>query len=140
MNEFLGSGKKGSRASSKESRSKSPKDKDKKRDKSGSPKRSASGKKVDSARKGSRGKCLSFPCIFRSTFVGSAWSFVFFIPATMANNLRLRRNFYPRFYTLHLFSYLNSWERASIFPFECSVLNKGTTGTIFKINKDCIHE
>ena len=39
--------------------------------------------------------------------------------------------FYPRFYLLHLFSYLNSWERASIFPFECSVLNKGTTGTIF---------
>ena len=30
-----------------------------------------------------------------------------------------------------LFSYLNSWERASIFPFECSVLNKDTTGTIF---------
>ena len=30
-----------------------------------------------------------------------------------------------------LFSDLNSWERASIFPFECSVLNKGTTGTIF---------
>ena len=29
------------------------------------------------------------------------------------------------------FSYLNSWERASIFPFECSVPNKGTTGTIF---------
>ena len=27
---------------------------------------------------------------------------------------------------IHLFSYLNSWERASIFPFECSVLNKGT--------------
>ena len=39
--------------------------------------------------------------------------------------------FYPRFYPLHLFPYLNSWERASIFPFECSVLNKGTTGTIF---------
>ena len=35
------------------------------------------------------------------------------------------------FYPLHLFSYLNSWEGASIFPFECSVLNKGTTGTIF---------
>ena len=32
---------------------------------------------------------------------------------------------------IHLFSYLNSWERASIFPFECSVLNMGTTGTIF---------
>ena len=27
--------------------------------------------------------------------------------------------------------YFNSWERASIFPFECSVLNQGTTGTIF---------
>ena len=47
------------------------------------------------------------------------------------NDLRLRRIFYTRFYRLHLFSYLNSWERASIFPFNCSVLNKGTTGTIF---------
>ena len=56
---------------------------------------------------------------------------VFFIPATMTNDLRLRRIFYPRFYPLHLFSYLNSWERVSIFPFDCSVLNKGTTGTIF---------
>ena len=37
----------------------------------------------------------------------------------------LRRIFCPRFYPLHLFSYLNSWE--IIFPFECSVLNKGTT-------------
>ena len=55
----------------------------------------------------------------------------FFHPATTANDLRLQRIFYPRFYPLHLFSYINSWERASIFPFECSVLNKGTTGTIF---------
>ena len=60
----------------------------------------------------------------------------FFIPATTANDLLLRRIIYPRFYplhlfSLHLFSYLNSWERASIFPFECSVLNKGITGTIF---------
>ena len=39
------------------------------------------------------------------------------LPATTANSLRLRRIFYPRFYPLHLFSYLNSWERASIFPF-----------------------
>ena len=67
----------------------------------------------------------------RSTFVGSAWSFGFFIPATTANDLRLPRIFHPRFYPLQLFSYLNSWERASIFPIECSVLNKGTTGTIF---------
>ena len=34
-------------------------------------------------------------------------------------------------YPLHLFSYLNSWARASISPFECSVLNKEITGTIF---------
>ena len=32
----------------------------------------------------------------------------FFIPATTANDLRLRGIFYPRFYPLHLFSYLNS--------------------------------
>ena len=44
----------------------------------------------------------------------------FFIPATTANDLRLQRIFYPRVYPLHLFSCLNSWERASIFPFECS--------------------
>ena len=30
------------------------------------------------------------------------------IPATTANDLRLRRIFYPRLYPLHLFSYLNS--------------------------------
>ena len=33
--------------------------------------------------------------------------------------------------SITLFSYLNSWERASIFPFQCWVSNKGTTGTIF---------
>ena len=55
----------------------------------------------------------------------------FFIPVTTANYLRLRRIFYPRLYPLHLFSCLNYWEWASIFPFECSVLNMGTTGTIF---------
>ena len=33
--------------------------------------------------------------------------------------------------SITLFSYLNSWERASIFPFQCWVLNKGTTGTSF---------
>ena len=54
-----------------------------------------------------------------------------FIPATTANDLRLWRIFYPRFYPLHLFSYLNSWERASISLFQRWVLNKGTTGTIF---------
>ena len=38
----------------------------------------------------------------------------FFIRATMVNDLWIRRIFYPRFYPLHLFPYLNSWERASI--------------------------
>mgnify|MGYP007091382990 CR=1 FL=1 len=34
--------------------------------------------------------------------------------------------------SITLFSYLNFWERASISLFQCWVLNKGTTGTIFK--------
>ena len=33
--------------------------------------------------------------------------------------------------SITLFSYLNSWERASIYPFQYWVLNKWTTGTIF---------
>ena len=45
---------------------------------------------------------------FLATFVSSAWSFGFFIPATTANDLQLPRIFYPRFYPLHLFSYLKS--------------------------------
>ena len=32
--------------------------------------------------------------------------------------------------SITLFSCLNSWERAVIFPFQCWVLNKRTTGTI----------
>ena len=64
-----------------------------------------------------------------STFVGSAWSFGFFIPATAANDLRLRRICYPRFYPLHLFSFLNSWERASISFLMFSA--KQTTGTTY---------
>ena len=35
----------------------------------------------------------------------------FFHPTTTANDLRLRRIFYPRVYPLHLSSYLNYWER-----------------------------
>jgi len=53
-------------------------------------------------------KFLFFLFFYRSTFVSSAWSFVFFIPVTTTNDLRLRRIFYPRFYPLHSFSYLNS--------------------------------
>ena len=70
-------------------------------------------------------------------FVGSAWSFGFFIPATTVNDLRPQRIFYPRFYPLHLFSYLNSWERASISLFNVQCPNKGTTGTIFITSLVC---
>ena len=35
-------------------------------------------------------------------------------PATTANDLRLRRIFYPRFYTLHLFTYLQ-FEKEPVF-------------------------
>jgi len=49
-----------------------------------------------------------FHFFYRSSFVDSEWSFGFFIPTTTANDLQLRRIFYPRLYPLHLFSYLNS--------------------------------
>ena len=38
----------------------------------------------------------------------------FFHPCHTVNDLQLRRIFYLRFYPLHVFFYLNSWERASI--------------------------
>ena len=41
------------------------------------------------------------------------------------------KDFLSQILSITFFSYLNSWERASIIPFQCSVLNKGTTGTIF---------
>ena len=56
---------------------------------------------------------------------------VFSSPPQRPMTFDFERFFYPIFYPLYLFSYLNSWERASIFPSECSVLNKDTTGTIF---------
>ena len=69
--------------------------------------------------------CFVF-VFYRSTFVGSAWSFGFFFPATMANDLRLRRIFIPDL--IHCIIFLSSFFRKSqYFP---SVLNKGTTGTI----------
>ena len=50
--------------------------------------------------------CVFYLFFKRSTFVGSAWTLGFFIPATTANDLRLRRIFYPRFYPLLLCSCL----------------------------------
>ena len=40
------------------------------------------------------------------------------------------KDFLSQILLITFFSYFNSSERASIFPFQCSVLNKGTTGTI----------
>ena len=40
------------------------------------------------------------------------------------------KGFLYQILSITLFSYLNSWERAT-FPFQCWVLNKWTTGTIF---------
>ena len=67
----------------------------------------------------------------------------FFIPATTANDIRLRRISIPDFihYILcpifilqkepvFLFLVLPAKTRELVFPFQCSVLNKGTTGTI----------
>ena len=68
----------------------------------------------------SEGAVLYVTVVIRSFFLlffsVRLLSFGLFISATTANDLRLRRIFYPRFYPLHLFSYLNSWEGASIFP------------------------
>ena len=41
--------------------------------------------------------------------------YVFFIPATTANDLRLRRIFYPRFYPLHLFFPILILEKEPVF-------------------------
>ena len=50
------------------------------------------------------------------TFVGSAWSFRFFIPATTANDLRLWKDFYTRSYPLRYFLIL-ILEKKPVFPF-----------------------
>ena len=55
------------------------------------------------------------------------WDKLNFVP-----NLSNSKGFTALFYGItHFVENLNSWERASIFLFECSVLNKGTSGTIF---------
>jgi len=68
-----------------------------------------------------------FVFFYRSTFVGSTWSFVFFIPGQWKPT---SKDFYTRSYPLHYFLIL-ILEKEPVFPFQCWVLNKGTTGTIF---------
>ena len=71
--------------------------------------------------------CPSFFCL---TCVGSAWSFVVLIPASTANDFLLRRISIPD--RIHYIIFLSYFLRKSqYFPFQCWVLNKGTTGTIF---------
>ena len=67
---------------------------------------------------------------FILTFVGSAWSICFFIPITTAQWPLTAKDFYTRSYPLHYFLIL-ILEKEPVFPFQCLVLNKGTTGTIF---------
>ena len=70
-------------------------------------------------------------CFSVRLFVGSAWSFVFSSPPQQPNNSNFEGFSIPDFIHDIYFPIFNSWERASIFPFECLVPNKGTTGTIF---------
>ena len=72
-----------------------------------------------------------FLCFFSVRhFVGSAWSFGFFIPTTTANDLRLRRIFYPRFYPLHYFLIL-ILEKEPVFPFSMLSAKQGNYGYHF---------
>ena len=60
---------------------------------------------------------LLFFFFYRSTFVGSAWSFIFFIPATTANDPPpTSKDFYTRSYPLHYFLIL-ILEKEPVFPF-----------------------
>ena len=52
-------------------------------------------------------------------------------PRHIGQWLPTSKDFLSQIWSITLFSYLNSSERASISPFQCWVLNKGTTGTIF---------
>ena len=57
--------------------------------------------------------CFCFLAFDLSVLRGHSF---FFIPATMANDLRLRRILYPRFNPLHLF-YILILEKEPVFPF-----------------------
>ena len=60
------------------------------------------------------------------------WYFAFIaLYSWTINSIRYFEGFLYQILSIALCSYLNSWERASIFPFQCWVLNRGTTGTIF---------
>ena len=55
----------------------------------------------------------------------------FFHPRHNSKWTPTSKGFLYQILSITLFSYLYSWERASISLFQCWVLNKGTTGTIF---------
>mgnify|MGYP000163888099 CR=1 FL=1 len=64
--------------------------------------------------------------LYIRTFVSSAWSFVFFIPATTTNDLRLRKisDFYTRSYPLHYFLIL-ILKNEPVFPFSMLSAKQG---------------
>ena len=67
------------------------------------------------------------------SYVGSAWSFVFFHPRHNDQWPPTSKDFLSQILSIALFSYLNSWflRKSQYFPFLCLVVNKGTTGTIY---------
>ena len=82
--------------------------------------------------KGSVIKHILFPSVFfsvRLLLVLRGHSFFSFpLQRPMTSDFE---GFLYQILSITLFSNLNSWERASIFPLQCWVLNKRTTGTIF---------
>ena len=72
---------------------------------------------------------LSFDSIMLF-FSGSAWPFDFFIPATKANDLRLRTISIPDFIH-YIVCPIFILQKEPVFPFLMWSANKGTTGIIF---------
>ena len=75
---------------------------------------------------------LFFPLFFNVRLLSVLRGHSFFHPRHNGQWPPNSKDFLSQILSITLFSYLNSWERASIFPLECWMLNKGTTGTIFK--------
>ena len=77
----------------------------------------------------SKWKYINF--FYRSTFVGSAWSFFFFHPRHNGQWPPTSKDFYIRSYPLHYCLNL-ILEKEPVFPFPMLIAKQGTTGTIFK--------
>ena len=71
--------------------------------------------------------CCFFYCLFSVRLLSVLRGHSFFHPLRMTSDFV---GFLYQILSITLFSYLISWERAIIFPFQYWVPNKGTTGTI----------